>query len=361
MMEATRAMTPRRTRATLAATTRRSVAAACATVAATALLGAATVHAQSKTGTSLGQFLLIEPSARAAAMGNAGVSLFNGLQGVYYNPAAIGNLQKREATFTHSGWIAGMSYDYAAAAVPFGLSDGVAYASLTSLGSGPIEVRTVEQPQGTGERYSVNDLAFTLGYGKQMSYRFSAGGQLAFVQETIWHSTASAFAFSAGTIYRISESGLHIGASFSNFGTRGRYDGRDLRITYDGDPDRYGDNGQLPGSVFTESYALPSLFRVGAHLPVQLSQGATLRLAMDALHPSDNSESVNAGAELSVRDRVAVRAGYQGLFQTDRETGLTAGVGLKGDTDFLSYQLDYTWADQGRLGSVHRVSVGTTF
>ncbi len=329
--------------------------------AAATLLAAAGAHAQSKTGTSLGQFLLIEPSARAAGIGNAGVSLFDGLQGVYYNPAAIGILQKREVTFSHSGWLAGMSYDYAAAAIPFGLSSGVGYASLTSLGSGAIDVRTVEQPQGTGERYTVTDLAFTLGYGKQMSYRFSAGGQVAFVQETIWHSTASAFAFSAGTIYRLSETGLHVGASFSNFGTRGRYNGRDLRITYDEDPGRNGDNGQLPGEVFTESFALPALFRVGVHLPVKLSDGARVRVALDALHPSDNAESVNAGAELSVRERVALRAGYQGLFQADRETGLTAGVGLRGETDYFTYQLDYTWADQGRLGSVNRVSLGTTF
>lgn len=337
----------------------------CAALASTALALSAALtpaaHAQSKTGTAIGQFLLIEPSARAAALGNAGVSLFNGLQGVYYNPAAIGSLQKREAAFSHSGWLAGMSYDYAAAAVPFGLEGGVAYATVTSLGSGDIDVRTVEQPNGTGERYSVTDLAFTLGYGKQMSYRFSAGGQVAFVQESIWHSSAGAFAFSAGTIYRLSENGLHLGASFSNFGTRGQFSGRDLRITYDGDPNRYGDNGQLPGSIFTDSFALPSLFRVGAHMPFALSKGAVVRVAVDALHPSDNSESVNAGAELSVRDRIALRAGYQGVFQTDRETGLTAGVGVAGDTDAFSYRLDYTWADQGRLGSVHRVSFGTTF
>ncbi len=318
-------------------------------------------HAQSKTGTAIGQFLLIEPSARAAGMGNAGVSLFNGLQGVYYNPAAIGSLSRHEAMFSHSGWLAGMTYDYVAAAIPCGIDKGLAYATVTALGSGDIDVRTVGQPGGTGEKYSVGDVAVTLGYGKQMSYRFSAGGQVAFVQETIWHSSASAFAVSAGTIYRISENGLHVGASFSNFGTRARFDGRDLRITYDEDPDRYGDNGQLPGSIFTESFALPSLFRVGAHMPIALSKGAVVRVAVDALHPSDNSESVNAGAELAVRGRLSLRAGYQGLFQTDRETGLTAGVGLAGDTDVLSYTLDYTWADQGRLGSVHRLSVGTTF
>ncbi|TMQ73514.1 MAG: hypothetical protein E6K81_04295 [Candidatus Eisenbacteria bacterium] len=52
-------------------------------------LSAAPARAQSKTGTAMGQFLLIEPNARVAGMGNAGVALADGLDGVYYNPAAI--------------------------------------------------------------------------------------------------------------------------------------------------------------------------------------------------------------------------------------------------------------------------------
>jgi hypothetical protein len=38
------------------------------------------LDAQSKVGTTVGQFLLIEPSARGAAMGNAGVTTFEDLQ-----------------------------------------------------------------------------------------------------------------------------------------------------------------------------------------------------------------------------------------------------------------------------------------
>jgi hypothetical protein len=52
-------------------------------------LAAGGALAQTKTGTSMGQFLLIEPSARIAGMGNAGVALPVGLDAVYFNPSAI--------------------------------------------------------------------------------------------------------------------------------------------------------------------------------------------------------------------------------------------------------------------------------
>jgi hypothetical protein len=325
-----------------------------------ACLTTGTARGQSKTGTALGDFLLIEPSARIAGMGNAGASLFDGVQAAYYNPAALGSVGRREAWFSHIEWLAGISYDYAAAALPLG-GLGNLSASVTALSSGEIDVRTVEQPQGTGERYSVSDVAVGLGYGRQITDRFAAGVQVSYVQETIWHSTAQTAGVNIGTLYRLSEGGLHIGSSLSNFGTRTRFSGRDLRILYDQDPTRSGDNGTLPGEVFTESYPVPVLFRVGVGMPYQISDAARMQLALDAFHPSDNTESVSAGAELVVKEILALRGGYQNLFQKDSEVGLTLGVGLTGKTQTLHVRSDYAWADHGRLGSTHRVSVGLTF
>ena len=63
-----------------------------------------------------------------------------------------------------------------------------------------------------------------------------------------------------------------------------------------------------------------------------------LRLAVDAAHPSDNTESVSAGAELVYRRSVALRWGYQDAFQQDSEVGLTMGAGLQGDAGGRHYQ-----------------------
>jgi long-subunit fatty acid transport protein len=335
---------------------------ALALLAALALTAAATpAAAQTKTGTAIGDFLLIEPSARATGMGNAGVTLDTGLDAVYYNPAAIGQLDRRGALFSHSEWLAGINYNYAGAAMPLRHA-GSLFASLTALSSGDIAVRTVEQPQGTGELYHVTDVALGVGFGRRITDRFSAGVQVSYLQETIWHTSASAVVLNLGTLYRLSEDGLRIGASVSNYGTQARFDGRDLRVIYDQDPTRYGDNGALPAEALTDEFPLPVLFRVGVGLPYKFSAAHQVRLAVDAFHPSDNSESVSLGGEYSYRTLLAVRAGYQNLFLKDSEVGLTLGAGLAGDLgEQVSYNIDYAWADQGRLGSTHRVTVGLSF
>jgi len=325
-----------------------------------ALLAAAPAHAQTKTGTTFGAFTMIEPGARWAGMGNAGVSIADGLQSVYFNPAAIGHLENWEFQFSHAAWLADIRYDYVGAAIPLG-SWGTGFASVTSLGSGDIDVRTVAQPLGTGERYSVSDVAIGLGYGKQISARFAAGLRINWLQETIWNSSASAFTFDIGTLYRVSPDGLHIGASLINFGTDANFGGRDLNITYDQDPTRYGDNGTLPGEKATGDYPVPVLFRVGVAQPFKFGQDVKLWTALDAYHPSDNTESVSGGAEAVWRNAFALRAGYQNLFLQDSDLGMTLGAGFHGRLENFDFRADYAWADHRRLEGTHRFTLGVTF
>jgi hypothetical protein len=272
--------------------------------------------AQSKTGTTVGQFLLIEPSARITGMGNAGVTVFDEAASAYYNPAALGHMTTSDAQFTHSTWLADISYNYAIAAVRISTSSSLAIA-VTSLNSGEIAVRTVEQPLGTGERYTVSNTAIGIGYGQQITDRFSAGFQINYIQETIWHSSITAYGINFGTLYQITADGMQLGASISNFGTRAQFDGRDLRVRYDFDPSRYGDNSSLPAALLTDPFSLPVVFRVGFGMPFAINDDNTIRLAIDAFHPSDNSESISFGGEYVFMKTFALRAGYQHLFETD--------------------------------------------
>ena len=329
-------------------------------VAAAALLAfAVPAAAQTNTGTTIGAFLEIEPAARIAAMGNAGVSAFDGVQSLYYNPASAGRVTENEFTFTHSAWIADISYDYAAFALPMG-GWGTTFASVTSLNSGDMDVRTVANPLGTGERFSVSDVAIALGYAKQISPRFAAGGQVNFVQENIWHSSASVATISLGTLYRVSEKGLRIGSSLSNFGTRTAFDGRDLRFTYDASPNN-GDNSSLPATQYTDAFSVPVTFRVGLALPLEFKDDQKVTLEADAFHPNDNAESMSLGGEYTIHDVVSLRAGWQNLFLKDSELGATAGLGLNGRVDDWRYRCDYAWADAGRLGHTHRITLGIAF
>ena len=49
---------------------------------------------------------------------------------------------------------------------------------------------------------------------------------------------------------------------------------------------------------------------------------------VDALHPSDNDEALNVGAEYGFNNNVFLRAGYKSLFLDNSEEGLTLRFGL---------------------------------
>ena len=311
--------------------------------------------AQTKVGTTIGQFLAIEPSARIAAMGNAGVGVADGIQGVYYNPAALGTLERTSFQFSHGIWFADIRYEYAAAAIAF--EDwGNVFFGVTALNSGNIEVRTVSQPLGTGEFYNVQDVALGIGYGRQVTSRFAAGVQFEYISESIWHSQLDAIGFSFGTTYRITEAGLVLGASVLHFGSKGGFAGDDLVIQYDADPTRYGDNSALPAAQATDTFYLPTAFRVGVTYPQRLSASSTLLLAVDAFHPNDNTEGMSLGWEWQWKEAFALRAGYQAIGQQDSELGPTAGVGISGNIAAKRFHVDYGWASHTVLPEMHRIT-----
>ena len=317
------------------------------------------VRAQSKTGTSIGQFLLIEPSARVAAMGNAGVTTFGEPMAAYYNPGALGHLEQSGGQFTHSLWLADITYDYGAVALRLGESN-TALVTVTALNSGDIAVRTVEQPKGTGEQYHVSNVALGVGYGRRITDRFSAGVQAKFVRETIWNSTMSALALDFGILYHLPFR-AYLGASLSNFGNRGSFSGRDLRIRFDRDPRRFGDNSSLPAALETEDFPLPVFFRVGLGLPVAIGLHHEVVFVADAFHPSDNYESISLGVEWTFLELLSLRAGYQNLFLEDTEAGLSLGTGLRQRIYGYRLHFDYAWNDYGVIGGTQRFSLAFGF
>jgi hypothetical protein len=316
------------------------------------------LFAQSKTGTTIGQFLKIEPSSRIAAIGNAGASLGGEISSMFYNPASLGRISGTDIQFTFNKWLADISYNYAAAGINL---EGIGTFALvvTTLNSGEMDVRTVEQPLGTGERFTVKNLAFGLGYGLMVTDRVSVGIQVNYITETIWHSSISTFGLNLGVQYQILDEGLTVGASLSNFGADASYDGRDLYLNYDFDPDKYGDNDRLPAELRTNSFGLPVIFRAGISYQFVFSEDYNLVVAADAMHPNDNSESVNLGGELNLLNYVSLRGGYRNLFLDDLEGGLVLGAGFKVDiADSYNIRFDYAYADYGRLAETHRLTLG---
>lgn len=319
------------------------------------------LQAQSKTATTVGQFLKIEPSARASAMGGASTSLFGEASSMFYNPASLGRLERSDVQFTHNRWLADITYNYAGLGLKV---EGLGSFSLqaTSLSSGEIDVRTVEHPMGTGERYTVSDFALGLGFGLMLTDRVSVGILVNYVTETIWHSSLAAFGVNFGVQYQVVDNGLTLGASLSNFGPRAGYSGRDVYVNYDFDPRIYGNNDMLPAALRTETYSLPTTFRAGLSLPLRVNNSNMFLLSADAIHSNDNEERVNLGASWNFMNFFELRGGYRDLFLPDAVGGLTLGAGLRYSfIEDFDVKFDYSWADYGPLEQAHRFTLGFGF
>ncbi len=314
-----------------------------------------------KVGTGAASFLKLGVGARAVGLGGAYVALANDLSSLYWNPAGLAGLQGSAVQLSHTQYLADVDYNFAAFGVNLGTSGTVA-ASITALNSGTMDVRTARRPEGTGEEFSVTNLALQLSYGRMLTDRFSIGGSAKYIREQIWHSSASALAVDIGTLFTLPYERLKLGASFSNFGPKMQMDGRDLVFSQDPVPDEEGNVGIVNAEYLMEKSSLPLLFRVGLSWSALESANNRLTLLTDAAHPNDNSEYMNFGAEYSFRDLIDLRAGYRHLFETDSEQGLTFGAGLNLRIDrSVRARIDYAYADFGRLEQTHWFTLDLAF
>ncbi|MDZ7373774.1 MAG: PorV/PorQ family protein [candidate division KSB1 bacterium] len=331
-------------------------------LAATASFG----HAQFQLGISkvamvAAPFLEIGVGPRAIGMGGAFVATANDATALYWNPGGLPRLRRPEVVFTHTDWLADTRLDFAGAVLPLGRW-GTLGASVTSLSMDDMRVTTVEMPGGTGEYFSAGDLALAVSYGLSITDRFSIGFTGKYIYEHIWKESAWAVALDLGTLFVTDFHGLRIGAALTNFGTDMRLTGKDLLVYHDISPTKLGNNERIFADLHTDSWPLPLTFQAGVAMEVLQSDWQRMTLALDAVHPSDNTESLHLGMEWAWREWIALRAGYHNLFLRDSEEGLTAGFGvnqrLLGN---VIVRFDYAWADFGRLSNVQRVSLGIVF
>lgn len=324
-------------------------------------LTAASAFGQSKIGSTAAPFLNIGVGPRAISMGGAFTATANDISALYWNPAGASRSSTNEAIFAHSTWFADINYEWAAAMVKLG-DAGTVGLNLTYLNYGEMEITTLAEQDGTGQMFSANDLSLGLTYAYNLTDRFSLGGTVKYVQQKIWNSSASAFAVDLGVLFLSDIYGLRIAATITNFGTGMRMDGQDLLVQHDIDPNNYGNNDQILASLRTDEFPLPLTFRIGLAMDIVDIEQHRLTLAVDALHPNDNDESINIGGEYMFNNLIAFRLGYKSLFLSNSEEGFTAGVGLNYDfaSDF-GVRVDYAYQDFGVLDYTQHFSLGVKF
>lgn len=326
-----------------------------------------------RVGTTAANFLEIGVGSAASAMGEAYVAVANDVSAIYWNPAGLSTIRGNQAQIMYQPWIVGVNNIFGGVVISVPQIGNFAL-GVTQLGYGETEVTTLSQQDGTGENYSASDYAFSLSYARNITEWFSFGASGKYVGSQIWHTTASSMALDMGVLIATDffkptdkrEDGLKIGMSISNYGTRMQYDGIDLLNPIDILPGEDGNYADVAGQFRMGQWELPQIFRIGVSIKPFKNRFHQLILAMDVLHPNNNSESMNLGTEYQLNlpgsGSLFLRGGYKALFMDQSYYGLTLGAGLK--VSIMGNQaltIDYAFKYMGLLGDVHAYTIGYTF
>ncbi len=299
-----------------------------------------------KVGTVGAQFLQIGVGARGVGMGGAFIATADDPSAAYWNPGALVKVAGTQAQFSGTQLYADILYGngivtYESPGVgTFGFQFGL-------LSSGDMDVTTVEDPDGTGETFTCSDMVAGLSFSRMLTDRFSAGLTVKYVRETWDDVSAGGVAVDLGTLYDTGFKTLRIGMTIQHFGPE---------LTPDGEFTTYfsgGDSLQV-----YDSYSMPMTFKLGMAMDVLQTSNHHITVEVDGVHPPDNLEQVNLGAEYWFNNMFALRGGYR--VNTDEE-GLAAGAGFRIPMNGATLSLDYAYQDFNRLEMVHRASLGVAF
>jgi hypothetical protein len=312
-----------------------------------------------KTGTTSAQILKLNVGPRAIGMGGAYTAVSDDIIAMYWNPGGTASIRGNEAFFNHTSLYADIGFDYAAIASRLsGLGTIGLFVSVLSMDE--MVVRTEQIPEGTGEMFSAGALVVGINFSRNLTDNFALGFNAKYINDHIWHMSATGFALDVGTMYKISSlNDLRIAASISNFGTKMQLKGRDVtRVVRSGS----GDDNFINTNIELDKFDLPLLFRFGVASDVIKYGTSRLTTSVDAIHPNDHTEYLNTGLEYAWNEIIFLRAGYNSLFELDSEKGLTLGFGLHYRIrDLVVVKMDYAYQDFGRLDALHYFSVGLRF
>jgi len=303
-----------------------------------------------KTGQTGLQFLKVDMSARAAAMGGAFGMIGNDASALFYNPAGIAHSQLDGDVFvTRTEWIADISYIAGGLVQNLGNLGKVGFSFVTCDYGDIIGTRVTSTEKGYVDTGNLDVGAFAIGmaYARQWTDKFTIGGQIKYASQRlganlladggIAENKVSGTAYDFGTIFYPGFKSFRMGMNIRNFSEQLKYQETSF---------------QLP-LTFVISFAMDVLDFMGEE------HENNLLIAVDAIHPRDYTERIHLGSEYwFMNNMVALRAGYK--FNYDLE-GISLGFGFKKSISGLDVKLDYSYSDVDIFDAVNRISLGVSF
>lgn len=285
------------------------------------------------------EFLRVDMSARAGALGGSFVSNSDDADVIYYNPAGLSLLQGEPVSFSfvkHLMDINLASVSYSSLVEDIGrFGAAIKYVNYGSFDEAD------EFGNRTGD-FSAGEFAFIVGYSNSLDEGFYYGANAKFIYSGIADRSSTAVGFDLGMHYAITSQDMNIGISVLNLGTQ-------ISSYYDTSED-------LPLDVVV------GVSKRLEYLPVRLS------LDFHKLNESrddfiERFKAFTVGAEFSLSKVLTLRLGYDNERRSELKIGSTAGIaGFNAGigAKISNYQFDYGYSSLGLVGGLHRIGISTT-
>ncbi len=265
-------------------------------------------------------------SARADAMGDAFAGLADDNSALFFNSAGLSGLADTRISLNHNSYLGSTFEETLLVGLPAGGLGGFAGA-LQYVFWGALDARDSSGvDQGT---YLDNDIALSIGWGKEWAKGFSMGVALYGTQQKIVDSLYSSLAGEAGLLW-IPEKDFRLGLVYSGFGTP------------------------------VSGQALASDLKGGLSCLFHLNSDLSFLTAFSGDYEPQGVSRLQGGIEAGFQKNYFLRLGYQLPLSDNQVSGFTnfsAGAGIR----LEPLTLDYAFVPYGDLGTSHRISLSYDF
>ncbi len=294
-----------------------------------------------RAGTSIYNFLKIDPSASSSGLGGAYTAIVNDASGIHWNPAIAVQLEGTSVVLSHLDWFDGIGYEYFAMSttthsMAFGMEIG-------ALHMDAMEITTEYNPYGSGEYFTYADYYIGLNASLKMSDRFSFGVSARLVREEYLDLSTTSIVMDLGTFYMTGFRDLTLAVALLNFGTptgpAGEYEATD-------------------GSMRDyETFSPPTTFHIGSAMTVYENDVLSLLTTVQLNHPVDNAETYILGLQTTLLKTFDIRAAY--TIGTDIPFSL--GIGFSAERWNSGLKIDYAFRPHRYLGIVNQIQISYNF
>ena len=324
-------------------------------------------------GTRGAAFLSLGVGARAQALGGAYGAAADDVTALYWNTAGMTRIDGFSAGMTTARLFADLDiqHTFVGVVMPFGFTRlGL---SINTLDSGEMPWQSENWPNAgfggeqdpTSASFSWTGMAIGLHLAQPITDRLTVGIAAKVIEEGITNAMARYVAVDMSMVFRTGLYGVTLGASLTNLGTTGRFEGNLLNTrVFTGASEGQALAGfvrVMEVAAATDDLELPTSFRFsvladligGADAILSPDANQSLRLMLDVNDPVDAPQQTALGLEYGFRGLAFARAGKRFANEDQIDHGMmhgaAAGGGVRlpvGEIGTLTVDYAYTAMEQ---------------